>query len=62
MMKAACDTEHEYFLQQTVHQKLQGCSMPQLKCKGSVLIDLAAEIKQIRDELAAGQSSLIKSP
>ena len=52
MMKVTCDTEHEYFLQQTVYQKLAGCSMPHPKCKGSLLVDLAAELQQIKDSLA----------
>jgi len=51
MMKAVCETEQEYYLQQLVHQKLRGYSMPDPKSKGSVLVDLAAELKQAKDEL-----------
>jgi len=52
MMKVTCDTEQEYFLQQTVYQKLEGCNMPHPKCKGSLLVDLAAELQQVKDSLA----------
>ena len=55
MMKLTCDTEQEYYFQQTVYQKLRGCNMPAKKCKGSLLIDLAAELRQIKDDLTAGQ-------
>jgi len=57
MMKVTCDTEQEYFLQQTVYQKLDGCNMPDPKCKGSLLVDLAAELQQVKDSLtfSAGQ-------
>jgi len=51
MMKVMCDTEQEYFLQQTVYQKLEGCNMPDPKCKGSLLVDFAAELQQIKDNL-----------
>jgi len=56
-MKVACDTEREYFLQQTVYQKLDGGSMPHRKCKANILVDLAAELQQIKDNLtfAAGK-------
>jgi len=55
MMKVTCETEQEYYIQQTVYQKLQGCNMPTKKCKGSLLVDLAAELRQIKDDLASGQ-------
>ena len=45
-----CETEQEYFLQQMVHQKLQGYNMPHPKCKGTLLIELAAELKHIKEE------------
>ena len=54
MMKVTCETEQEFYLQQTVYQKLQGCNMPSQKSKGSLLVDLAAELRQIKDELAFG--------
>ena len=50
-MKVMCETEAEYFLQHLVHQKLQGHSMPHPKCKGSILIELAAELRVLKDEL-----------
>jgi len=49
MMKAVCETEQEYFLQHVVHQKLHG-HIPSPKCKGTILVELAAELKHIRDE------------
>jgi len=59
MMKVTCDTEQEYFLQQTVYQKLEGCNMPHPKSKGSLLVDLAAELQQVKDSLSftAGPSA-----
>jgi hypothetical protein len=55
MMKVACDTEQEYYIQQTVYQKLLGFNMAPPKCKGILLVDLAAELRQIKDELACGK-------
>jgi hypothetical protein len=56
MMKVTCDTEQEYYCQQTVYQKLQGYNMPSQKCKGSLLVDLAAELRQMKDEIAFSMS------
>ena len=46
-----CETEQEYFLQHLVHQKLQGHSMGHPKCKASILIELASELRLIREDL-----------
>ena len=52
MMKSMCETEEEYFLQHMVHQKLQGYNMPHPKCKGTILVELAAELRQLKEELS----------
>ena len=53
MMKVMCETEQEYFLQHLVHQKMQGLNLPHPKCRGTVLIELAAELRQAKEELIA---------
>ncbi|KAK6194683.1 hypothetical protein SNE40_000272 [Patella caerulea] len=56
MMKVNCDTAQEYYLQQTIRDKLQGYSFTHPKSCGSILIQLATELKQLRDELAGYRS------
>ena len=46
-----CETEQEYFLQQMVHQKVQGYNLHHPKCKSTLLVDLVAELTQITEEL-----------
>lgn len=53
MMKSTCETEQEYFIQQNVHQKLQGLNMPHPKCKASILVELAAEMRHLKEELTS---------
>ena len=36
-----------------VHQKMHGYNMPHPKCKGSILIELAAELRHLKDEIAS---------
>ena len=50
MMKVMCETEQEYYLQHMVHQKLQGHNMPHPSCKGTTLIELATELRHIKEE------------
>ena len=57
MMKVMCETEQEYFLQHLVHQKLQGVNLPHTKCRGTVMIELAAELRQAKEELVATMQS-----
>ena len=52
-MKVMCETEQEYFLQHLVHQKMQGLNLPYAKCRGTVLIELAAELRHVKDEMLA---------
>lgn len=59
MMKVVCETEQEYYLQQLVHQKLRGCSMPDPKSRSGVLVDLVAELKQEKDKLLITTGRLI---
>ncbi|KAL4233067.1 Protein unc-80 [Mactra antiquata] len=50
MMRVNCDTAQEYYIQQTIKDKLQGYSFTHPKCTGSVLVELAVELKQIKEE------------
>ena len=52
-MKVMCETEEEYFLQQLVHQKLQGHNMPHPKCKATILIELASELRHLKEEYSS---------
>ena len=51
MLALACETEQEFFLQQLVHQKLQGQALPHPRCKASSLVTLAAELKQLKEDM-----------
>ncbi|ESO92838.1 hypothetical protein LOTGIDRAFT_232936 [Lottia gigantea] len=53
MMKVNCDTAQEYYLQQTIRDKLQGYSFTHPKSCSSILIQLATELKQLREEIAS---------
>ncbi|CAD5116523.1 DgyrCDS5405 [Dimorphilus gyrociliatus] len=53
MMKMICDSGDEYYIQQAVHQKLQGEGSVVPKSKGTILIDLAMQLKQIKLELSS---------
>ena len=50
MMKVNCDTAQEYYIQQTVKDKLLGYSFTHPKCTGSVLVELTMELRQIKEE------------
>ncbi|KAL3872189.1 hypothetical protein ACJMK2_040132 [Sinanodonta woodiana] len=55
MMKVNCDTAQEYYIQQTIKDKLQGYSFAHPKCTGGVLVELAIELRQIKEEfISAG--------
>ncbi len=58
-MKVMCETEEEYFLQHLVHQKLQGYNMPHPKCKATVLIELASELRSLKEEHSSKQGILL---
>ncbi|XP_052808844.1 protein unc-80-like isoform X2 [Mya arenaria] len=53
MLRINCDTAQEYYEQQTIKDKLQGYSFTHPKCMGSVLVELALELKLIKDEFIA---------
>lgn len=52
-MRVNCDTAQEYYIQQTIKDKLQGYSFTHPKCTGSVLVELALELKSIKEEFLA---------
>lgn len=53
MMKVNCDMAQEYYLQQTIKDKLQGYSFQHPKCSASVILMLAVELQQIKEDIAA---------
>ena len=59
MMKVMCETEQEYYLQHMVHQKLQGYNMPQPRSKGNVLVELATELRHLKDEVTMATMSFM---
>jgi hypothetical protein len=65
MMKINCDMAQEYYLQQTIKDKLQGYSFQHPKCNASVVLILAVELQQIKEDIAAvgaGEKSMYSSP
>ncbi|GFO03526.1 unc-80-like protein, partial [Plakobranchus ocellatus] len=53
MMRVNCDTAQEYYLQQTIRDKLQGYTFSYHKSASAILVTLALELRQLRDELAS---------
>ncbi|XP_052063828.1 protein unc-80 homolog [Mytilus californianus] len=53
MMKVNCDMAQEYYLQQTIKDKLQGYSFQHPKCSAGVVLMLAGELQQIKEDIAA---------
>lgn len=53
MMRVNCDTAQEYYMQQTIKDKLQGYSYAYPKSTATILISMAQELKQLRDNMAA---------
>ena len=58
MMRVNCDTAQEYYIQQTVKDKLQGYSFTHPKCTGSVLVELTIELRQIKEEFISSGGKL----
>lgn len=50
MMKVNCDTAQEYYLQQTIKDKLQGYSFTHPKCRATILLQLALELQQLKED------------
>ncbi|XP_069694357.1 protein unc-80 homolog isoform X2 [Periplaneta americana] len=44
-------TDHERHLQFVIREKLKGFNLPIVKCKGMLLMDLAHEMKELKEEL-----------
>ncbi|XP_052242651.1 protein unc-80 homolog isoform X2 [Dreissena polymorpha] len=53
MLRVNCDTAQEYYEQQTIKDKMHGYSFTHPKCVGTILVELALELKQIREEFIA---------
>ncbi|XP_055887561.1 protein unc-80 homolog isoform X2 [Biomphalaria glabrata] len=52
MMRVNCDTAQEYYLQQTIKDKLQGYTFSYHKPASAILVNLAIELRHLRDELS----------
>ena len=50
MMSKSCGSENQFFLQQNVHQKLQGLNLPEPTSVGSTLMSLATQLRNLIDE------------
>jgi hypothetical protein len=50
MMRVNCDTAQEYYLQQTIKDKLLGYSSTHPKCNGSIMLQLAVELRQCKED------------
>ena len=59
MMKVMCETEQEYYTQHCVHQKLQGYNMPHPRSNGNLLIELATELRNLKDEVIMATMSFM---
>ncbi|CAH1781834.1 unnamed protein product, partial [Owenia fusiformis] len=53
MLSMSCATQQEYFIQHAIHEKLRGKNMPPPRSIGNVLMDLASELRSIRDDINA---------
>ncbi|KAK3087178.1 hypothetical protein FSP39_002695 [Pinctada imbricata] len=54
MMRINCDTAQEYYLQQSIKDKLQGYSFTHPKCTASKLLQLASELQKLKEEFYTG--------
>jgi len=61
MLRINCNTAPEYYEQQTIRDKLQGYTFTHPKCMGSVLVELALELKMIKEEFIStgGKSDIV---
>ncbi|KAH9525120.1 Protein unc-80 [Bulinus truncatus] len=52
ILRVNCDTAQEYYLQQTIKDKLQGYTFSYHKPASAILVNLALELRHLRDELS----------
>ena len=50
-MRVNCDTAQEYYIQQTIKDKLQGYNYAYPKSTATILLTLSIELQQLRDQL-----------
>ena len=50
-MRVNCDTAQEYYIQQTIKDKLQGYNYAYPKSTASILLSLSIDLQQLRDQL-----------
>ncbi|KAL8568215.1 hypothetical protein ACOMHN_027738 [Nucella lapillus] len=53
MMRVNCDTAQEYYIQQTIKDKLQGYNYAYPKSTATILLTLSVELQHLRDQLQA---------
>ena len=56
MMRVNCDTAQEYYIQQTIKDKLQGYNYAYPKSTATVLLSLSVDLQQLRDQLQASST------
>ena len=56
MMRVNCDTAQEYYVQQTIKDKLQGYNYAYPKSTATILLSLSLDLQQLRDQLQASSS------
>lgn len=44
-------SDHERHMQSLIRDKMRGINLPQQKCRGAILMELAHEIKELKEEL-----------
>ena len=52
-------SDHERRMQSTIKDKMRGINLPQQKCKGALLMELAHEIKELKEELEESKFDFI---
>ena len=58
MLRVNCDTAQEYYLQQTIKDKLQGYVFSYNKSASAILVNLSQDLSKLRDELASSSGGL----
>jgi hypothetical protein len=51
MMRVNCDTAQEYYIQQTIKDKLHGYNYAYPKSTATILLSLSLDLQMLRDQL-----------
>lgn len=55
-------SDHERHMQSVIKEKLNCSGLPHPKCKGTLLVEMARELKELKDDLEAGKYCKIPKP